>query len=110
VKRFLYPYGDTVGRLACESCARQRKHVELGLVSRLPDGSFALFLPDVANAKLLREQFERGPRGAWRCFSLASAEDFPTFGQCRKHGRREVTHKTAIAGVGTADTPVTRFV
>lgn len=113
MKRVLLPHGHTVGWLICADCKANRKEQQVAVVTKRADRTTAVFLPDTANAAVLRQVFGKRGHGVteqvWREYDVAQLRGLLK-GHCHRHGERVVQVADVLAAIGTEDTPRKRAV
>lgn len=113
MKRVLFPHGDTVGWIICAQCQRQRKESQIATLTRRADGATAVFLPDVANAAVLRDVFSTPghdvTKQVWVEWTVADLRG-SIQGNCRRHGAKLVEVAAVLGAIGTPDAPRKRAI
>lgn len=114
MKRVLFPHGvETLGWLICARCKAHRKEEQVGIVTKRLDGTTALFLPDIANAAVLRSVFGKAGRKVTNTVWIERAVvdlSGDLTGSCHRHGKLEIEVADVLAAIGTGDTPRKRAV
>lgn len=114
MKRTLKPHGQhTVGWIICAACKANHKEQQVAILTRTVSDTTAIFVPDTANAALLRNVFGKRGHGVsetvWHEYAVADLTD-SLVASCKRHGKRTIEVADVLAAIGTRDAPRTRSV